>query len=96
VMDSLEDWAAFARRFHGLLNAPGVQPGQVNQHAFDEWATEQDPYDGVREAAQFVLHLWSSTHPWVCGPFVLRRAIECWDEEHRAVFATWARVPRTW
>lgn len=95
-MTSVESWATFARQFHGLARAPGVQPGRVDQFVFDAWAAEQEPYDGVREAAQFVLHLWNSSQPWECGPFVLRRAIESWDAEHQAVFAAWAANPRAW
>ena len=87
MYDSREACAELARTFHGLRNAPGIQIGEsVDLSVFDEWASKQEPRDGVREAAQFVLHLFNRDRDWRCGRFDFLTSIMCWDEDHRTAF----------
>jgi hypothetical protein len=45
---------------------------------------------GERAAAQFVFHVMDG------APFEVGRAMNAWDDDHRAVFVAWARNPWTW
>ena len=92
--DAREECARLARTFPTLRNAIGVSEGEYPDLArFDDWAAEQHPFDGVREAAQFVLHLFDAGRKWKCGAFNLRVAVTCWDAAHIAAFAAWAKNP---
>ena len=57
-----------------------------NCHSSGEWIT-----------ATFLLHVWNWRENAVVKPerfrFDFGRAMNTWDEEHLAVFATWARAP---
>lgn len=90
-MTNLDHWAALARTFHTLEHAPGVAEGTpAHPHALDEWACGIESGDGVREAAQFALHLWAgSPGAWKCGNFNLRAAMQAWDGEQKEAFALW-------
>lgn len=90
-MSNLEEWAAIARTFHTLQDAPGVSEGrEPSPRDLNEWACTQEPYDGVREAAQFALHTWAGTPgAWSCGDFNLRGARGAWDREQQRAFLRW-------
>jgi hypothetical protein len=90
-MNNLDRWAALARTFHTLEHAPGVAEGTPpSPEWLDQWAYTQDHFDGVREAAQFALHLWNGGHgEWSCGDFNLRGAWQAWDNDQKAAFTTW-------
>lgn len=90
-MTNLDHWASVARTFHTLESAPGVAEGTpASPHGLDEWACGIESGDGVREAAQFVLHLWvGSPCAWKCGDFNLRAAMRAWDYDQKAAFAVW-------
>lgn len=92
--DAREACAALARTFPSLEGAPGLQEGVYpDLLALDAWAATLDRWDGQREAVQFVLHLFDGSREWACGRFHLRGAVTCWDDEHKAAFAAWARHP---
>jgi len=90
-MTNLDHWAAMARTFHTLVHAPGVAEGTPpSPRELDDWACGIEVGDGVREAAQFALHLWNSDpNVWGCGSFNLRKAVGTWDSEQRAAFFCW-------
>lgn len=83
--------ALLALSFPTLQKAPGVSPW--NARAFEAWAVGPVPSSGAFHAARFVLHVWNSTARWSCGPFDLFKALQTWDEHHRAAFAEWALRP---
>lgn len=85
-----------------LAPAPGVYPDRIELEELDRWAAGEDvhtelrgpfPGEGAKDAARFVLHVWSSVHPWRSGPFDLFRALRTWDHEQLAAFQTWAAAP---
>ena len=90
-MTNLDHWAALARTFHTLEHAPGVAEGTPpSPRELDDWACGIEVGDGVREAAQFILHLWSgSPREWKCGDFRLRAAMQAWDDDHKEAFTLW-------
>lgn len=92
-MPTLTDWGTLAATFHALREP--LMNG-LNPQGLDAWAVENtEPYDGVREAAQFVLHLWDSAPgAWKCGDFHLRRSWGAWDDDHQWAFKLWASKPR--
>lgn len=86
----------------GLAPAPGVHEETIDLELLDRWAAHEDvhtaergpfPGEGARDAARFVLHVWSSVHPWRSGPFDLFRALRTWDHEQLAAFQAWAAAP---
>lgn len=94
-MNNIDHWAALARTFHTLEHAPGVAEGTpASPEWLDQWASEIEYFDGVREAAQFILHLWVGTpKAWSCGDFNLRGAMQAWDDDQKAAFTQWATNP---
>lgn len=86
-----------------LAPAPGVGPLSVDLLMLDRWAAgEPDahtdrrgpfPGDGAKEAARFVLNLWSSRHAWKCGRFDLFLAFRVWDEDQISAFRLFVLNP---
>lgn len=87
--------------FPALETARGLRIGAMDAAAFspdklDEWAYSagKDPQNiQAVMSAQFILWVWNPTIHWLCGPFILRRALEHWDHNHRQAFMDWGKNP---
>lgn len=87
----------------GLAPAPGVYEETIELAVLDAWAAgdpaaftnERGPFpgEGAKDAARFVLNVWSSSHAWRAGKFDLFHALRSWDHEQIAAFQAWARNP---
>ncbi len=97
-MTTTERFAALVRSFPVMAYAPAraVRPDGVDLLALDAWAIESDPdgREGIYSTVQFVLSVWSASHPWQVGRFDLFRALDAWDHEQLAAFCAW--VARPW
>jgi hypothetical protein len=92
-----EEWAALARTFPTLRNAPGVREGEEpNPLDLDAWAAHPDGYagTGAQNAAAFMLNIFDSRRPWAVGPFNMRYAWGSWDLLHQRAWQAWAMEPR--
>lgn len=93
-MTNIQRWLALAATFHAIADT--IEAEEIKgPHELDLWAKDRTyERDGVREAVQFMLHLWDSAPGrWHTGDFHLRRSLESWDTEHRLAFQAWAENP---
>lgn len=74
------------------LDGTGDRTGALDIEELDAWACSFAG-SGGREAAAFLLNLWSSRHPWKSGRHELRQAWGAWDVNHRCAWLAWAREP---
>lgn len=89
--DRVSRFRALCRSFPTLQSAPGIEPWDAE--ALDQWADGPACAPACRHAAAFVLAVWSPWKWWRVGPFQVVKAIQEWDEQHRAAFAAWAEAP---
>jgi len=96
-MTNSQRFAALVRSFPVMAYAPAgsVRENAVDLLALDAWAAREDPDggEGILPTVQFLLGVWSPSHPWQVGRFDLFRALLMWDGEQRRAFQAWAAAP---
>ncbi len=96
-MSNLDRYLALVRSFPVMRFAPvGALRGRViDFRELETWATEEDAdgREGILATVQFLLSVWSSSHPWACGKFDLFAALNVWDEDQLAAWKAWAADP---
>jgi len=96
-MTNSQRFAALVRSFPVMAYAPtgAVREDAVDLLALDAWAAREDAdgREGILPTVQFLLGVWSSSHPWAVGRFDLFRALVAWDAEQLAAFQRWAAAP---
>lgn len=96
-MANTERFAALVLSFPVMQYAPprAVRPDGVDLMAIDEWAMTADPdgSEGILSTVQFLLSVWSASHPWRVGRFDLFRALDVWDDGQRYAFTAWIGKP---
>ncbi len=91
--------ALLARSLHGLSNADGLDPWDVE--VFYGWSVEHLHTATLRDCARFVLTVWNdgiidafdTERDNKLGPFDAMKAMARWDHAHRAAFAAWTADP---
>jgi len=86
-MSNLDRYLALVRSFPVMRFAPvGALRGRViDFRELETWATEEDAdgREGILATVQFLLSVWSSSHPWACGKIDFCE-LETWATEEDA------------
>lgn len=91
-MSNTERMSDLADTFHVLVGLPGVRP--FNPVALDTHVAEMGCGYATKQAASFIVNLWSTRRPWKTGPFNVFAAMVAWDDGNLAAFQAW--VARPW
>lgn len=84
----------FARTFHSLDRAPGIESFDAN--TLWAWVQEGKQTPAERYTVLFVLNVWGnagddSDRPWPA--FDAMDALARWDKDNRSAFLAWAKEP---
>lgn len=93
-LETFSRYLALVRSFPVMQHAPSraLSSGGIDLQALDAWgAASGSP--STRLTVSFVLNVWSSSEPWLCGRFDLFEALIAWDEGQRRAFGQWAADP---
>ncbi len=96
-MAELDRYLALVRSFPVMRFAPAraVSGRGIDFHELEAWAMAEDVdgREGILVTVQFLLNLWSASHPWACGKFDLFAALNVWDDDQLAAWQAWAAKP---